>query len=650
MSNQPLREDLLSGYLDNQLSLESRAEVEIELARNADLSAQFEIMKQQSLQCASIPKYKLDAGFADRVLSDPRTDEAFSAMAGRHGIARGDAIYRSGIHPLRSAAIAILSLAALVLITLFLQNPEGGREAPVLSKGADIKSTTGLKTDENAIAGKLGSDNSAGLERQNIDTISSKSDRDFNEQVLESDFLEKKGGGANQILAAEIEGMQKESAADDVLDGLHQQPMPSQMVEAHSAEREYNFQQIDESKSKSESFAKRGVVLVKPNSADEMPTDQVAGAVLEAMGPSASPSLGQIAASQTLGTNLADSLNGFIEIRYTGGPEKLVDFATALSRNQIVINAPAQVADKQLDRSVATSEKSGDLGDQSGIGDIRGDFGGGVMGGAGRGGLRGTSDENESQSGEMTQQRLAGSSILGDAIAPASDSQLFLITATPQQMVGLIDDLRSTAAISGYQMPEWKPQLLPIQPPGPTSSFDVGRSMADQETASNSDLRLPPGQPLTAGEGLERSKDQLQLDQLQFADRKHSESVPAADKQLVFQPGLDGSLLGIAQSVERQMELRANEQKESIPSTSRELMKSARDNDLESSQQEDEQTDVDALYLYFATQAGEVQARNSPVRQYLLFVHSQNAAVEADRQTESVIAKPVPADASDLKK
>ena len=126
MSNQPLPENLITGYLDNQLSPEERAELEQLLRDNPDSQKWLEQLQADKELVGSLPRFSLDANFVDRVMSDDRVEQVFGkTAAGQVAVAGED-----GLHQARSVGasvrssrmkmivVAVGSLAALVLIAL----------------------------------------------------------------------------------------------------------------------------------------------------------------------------------------------------------------------------------------------------------------------------------------------------------------------------------------------------------------------------------------------------------------------------------------------------------------------------------------------------------------------------------------------------
>ncbi|MEM9411579.1 MAG: zf-HC2 domain-containing protein, partial [Planctomycetota bacterium] len=59
MMNNPFNDELLSGYLDNELSEEERADVELLIQQNEDAAELFKQLKSQSDELNSLSKFQL---------------------------------------------------------------------------------------------------------------------------------------------------------------------------------------------------------------------------------------------------------------------------------------------------------------------------------------------------------------------------------------------------------------------------------------------------------------------------------------------------------------------------------------------------------------------------------------------------------------
>ena len=65
-------DNLISGYLDNQLTPEERAEVEASLL-DSDTNRLMSDLERQSQELKRLPKFSLGQDFAQRILADDRS-------------------------------------------------------------------------------------------------------------------------------------------------------------------------------------------------------------------------------------------------------------------------------------------------------------------------------------------------------------------------------------------------------------------------------------------------------------------------------------------------------------------------------------------------------------------------------------------------
>ena len=138
MSHEP--ENLISAYLDGQLSPGERARFEERMQQDEQLRALTRELELQSGELRSFPKFSLDTDFADRVLSDVRLDSAFVKMARQATVAKtlpdqSDASeYSVKRGKWKYALGAITSLAALLLLSAFLVFPKSNTTLPLSKK------------------------------------------------------------------------------------------------------------------------------------------------------------------------------------------------------------------------------------------------------------------------------------------------------------------------------------------------------------------------------------------------------------------------------------------------------------------------------------------------------------------------------------
>ena len=128
MANEP--ENLISAYLDNQLSVEERARFEERLRQDEQLRALTHQLELQSRELRALPKFSLDTGFADRVVNDARLDSVFANASSRQheaptrAASRKFSEYSVEQSKWKYALGAIASLAALLLLSAFLVFPK----------------------------------------------------------------------------------------------------------------------------------------------------------------------------------------------------------------------------------------------------------------------------------------------------------------------------------------------------------------------------------------------------------------------------------------------------------------------------------------------------------------------------------------------
>ena len=141
-------ENLISAYLDNQLSAEERARFEEQLRQDSQLRELTDQLRAQSVQLAALPRYSLEPDFADRLVQDDRAVNFFQA-ARQGSQVRVNA--KSQQLPVRTtrwqyAVGTVLAIAALIAIAAFLWIPEQVNNSPLAGK------TGGEPTSETAVA------------------------------------------------------------------------------------------------------------------------------------------------------------------------------------------------------------------------------------------------------------------------------------------------------------------------------------------------------------------------------------------------------------------------------------------------------------------------------------------------------------------
>jgi hypothetical protein len=130
------REELLSAYLDNELTADQRAQVEAWLAESADYRQLFEELRAVRHDLESLPRHKLEVDLGPAVLR--RTER--SVLTGPRPSVAGEIMPRSGIREWWSRAGSrrmflwpAVAVAAALVVALFDVGSE--REAREVAKG-----------------------------------------------------------------------------------------------------------------------------------------------------------------------------------------------------------------------------------------------------------------------------------------------------------------------------------------------------------------------------------------------------------------------------------------------------------------------------------------------------------------------------------
>ena len=121
MSEQP--ENMISAYLDGELGAEQRAAFENQLRQDAALRDLVNDLQLQSRELRDLPKFSLGEHFADRILGDERLEAAFGRFAdAKIQLSSGKQDKKTRTQYMYWMGAAA-SLAALVLIGVFLNLP-----------------------------------------------------------------------------------------------------------------------------------------------------------------------------------------------------------------------------------------------------------------------------------------------------------------------------------------------------------------------------------------------------------------------------------------------------------------------------------------------------------------------------------------------
>ncbi len=139
-----LLDQLLSGYLDDALTVDERVRVEQLLQSNAEVAAELEQLRdlRRSLQVLSRADsdIRLDRGFADRVLGAAVARAREEGLADDHPLIRlaeqpstSPSVSAPGNHSWRNAAI-LVGLAASIALAVFLLRPQSEIDPSMIAK------------------------------------------------------------------------------------------------------------------------------------------------------------------------------------------------------------------------------------------------------------------------------------------------------------------------------------------------------------------------------------------------------------------------------------------------------------------------------------------------------------------------------------
>ena len=307
MSEKPFPENLISGYLDGQLTEEERALVEQRMQEDPATKRLVEELRANAEQMQGLPRFRAPEGFAERLMASPELDRAFSELAtdevGPQAKLSGETSSFKRTKRFRLAVAAIVSLAAMVLVVFFL--PQSYESASLQVKknsesAGEIKSPVQPK-------GKIA------LEKDAVDSMKM--------EVL------------------------PEAAAS-----LEDKSDLSKSKRVQSAERSPNrMQEVDPSS------RRRFAANDDAGFDDRMP---VAPATNEILEPERERNPAVVGDSQQLSIELKKSLvarkiSEVVEIEFTQGPEALGMIQESLQRNQILLTeADAELAnDEEADES-----------------------------------------------------------------------------------------------------------------------------------------------------------------------------------------------------------------------------------------------------------------------------------------------------------
>ena len=458
MTDKKNNQDLISGYLDDQLTPSERAQAE-SMLRDSKTNELLSELVNQSKQLAAVPKFSLADDFADRLLADDRIESGFESLI--HETAELSNSKKPQTYPstkrFSGAIAAIASLAAMVLITLFVpQVPMANLE--VAQKNASVGQDKDLASDETASGDEFAAADkpfdSSEFDRSNLrDNLATsgekfaKSEDDFAEE--DSELVEStRSQKTDPKSMAMRQGNEKRQPLDAIEEKLKEgmSRKSRRLFEADKSRPESAFagKSIDEF---SNSIQQDNSIQNKSRGRARIATNQ------NEMIDQKSRAAGGLTASpeKEIQNKLADlnwspgksQYKDVIQVVLPGGPEKFAEFQKIMTENSVELTGNFEQGIRKLDQ----------LGSP--------DFVGGAKSNAGPAGKIIT--KGERKAGQL--------------------SEMFVgVTATPQQMRKLVQDLNKNA------------ELYRIGP-----GISVGRNMrAAQVRSANSKLD---------GETKEESKD-----------------------------------------------------------------------------------------------------------------------------------------------
>ena len=393
MSEKPFPENLISGYLDGQLTEEERALVEQSMQEDPATKRLVEELRANAEQMQGLPRFRTPEGFAERLMASPELDRAFSDLATDEVGQRSELSDESSAYPrtrrLRLAVAAIVSLAAMMLVTLFLpqsfesaklqvQKSSETTESEPAREAFDAKKSSGLSKDNVALTNAVGQpvemdalpEVAESLGDKRNSSKSKRSNRRFRDQKKSKSLSKMSNQQANSIV-----GDKDDSELSDRL------PPVSPARQRFAADGDAGF----------------------GNGVDSNSAEQESAIVGDA---------------QQQADRLSDSsslaVNEVIEIEFAQVPDALVVFREALQRNQILLS--------ETDSDLAIDDDSDRPGDTQGND------------------LSGSRSEEGVNLFETRKLDMLNS------------SHAFVVTATPAQMVRLFSDVGQRATINRFPL------------------------------------------------------------------------------------------------------------------------------------------------------------------------------------------------------
>ena len=473
MSNTPNLENLISGYLDNQLSPSVRAEVEKLLDANPEMKVLADQLQQQSDSLAQLPKFRLDDEFADRLMANSQVTNAFEALNDDSEVALKTSSSNSSRFALSASAIA--ALAAMVLFALFL--PVGGVAVKTEVASKDIAPVDKAAEEPELFLGNAALPSMA----------AKKSASKFGIALEQLERLEIEQSQVAQSKPSFKRGKAKSSSSEmgvALSDGAAR-PASKSPNQPNAAPFEDQEMGDVANSAPVQTMKQEAVGSIDPfadSGQFEVPAAQKLGIELEFDG------------QQALTAGTPDVIDSVVEVEFESTGQALFDeVQLALSRNFI-----------DLGDSEGFDNKSNSIAQKGG--------GGGLGGGGG-----GFGDEaifgGEARKGGGGRHGALGKSWMPQANQNELSTLAVLVNTTPQQMSVLVEDLKSqqNAKVGTYEIPQ--PQFFESKTANLMARESPRRNRDSKKDASRSVEKLGQVQRQVKSlpvKGLESSKRQQQ--------------------------------------------------------------------------------------------------------------------------------------------
>ncbi len=409
MSDVSQNEQLLSALVDGELKGEDRARAEKLLAENPQSQSLVQQWRRQSMAIKSLPKCQLDTGFAARVMSVVSEKSRAS-----------DGNLKGPLSQWRTGFAAIITLAAMILLTLFVFPRAMGKFGPLAS---NVAVSPAVESRDNGVRDNFKSDSPtapvAGLPTAEPSGL-----------VVEGEFQS----------GSEPADMPEPSAA--VLSNAPQQLVAHESAEPPSGSdgrqsKNGAMSRSAKDYSPEDPSGKLETGQAPPQMAKALPSSAFSGVAAAPGGSSAqrtnaepvvdNPVLADFPPQAPSGSSNQDAVNQVFFVDFRANARPLETVSEVLAQNQIQVIQDAE----KLELTPATgNDESGARKEQP------------------------EAVSGETQSEFATLNSLTKQSVLG--------LEAFYVVATRSQMRQAIQQLSNQAPVSGYQVPQ-QPSLVEMQ-------------------------------------------------------------------------------------------------------------------------------------------------------------------------------------------